>query len=246
MLTRVLIGIAVYFALSAAQMLSLPTEPTQIRAQPLSYDRVQFIDEFVRAIYPDIADKQGLVTVRAFFDRDPFHYMQMSIHFCEIGSSVRGRSSTRQTPLPGNMPCRPERTSSVVLADIDIVALFGPKDPPLTGYTAKGKFVDDQLKAVLDNIKDDASWTDAQWLAALRSKNPKYGPDDRDLFLKIIPVHTVEEFTGCRLRPDIAQFLTRLSENVEPILSWRVEGNTRDNGRCAALFEPFGGHLTRL
>jgi hypothetical protein len=49
------------------------------------------------------------------------------------------------------------------------------------------------------------NWTDQQVVAALKAAGAKFGPDDREALLKILPIDALESFIG-RLRVESSMF----------------------------------------
>ena len=90
----------------------------------------------------------------------------------------------------------------------------------------------------------------------LESKHPSYGPDHKAAFLRWVPLDSIQQFTGCRLRPESAQFEVRRRPDperrvVSPGLEWVLKGAEPATGKlkeaeCTATFEPFEGHMTAL
>ena len=130
----------------------------------------------------------------------------------------------------------------------------------IAAFNASGTFVDGALEDVRGQFKDRSFtkdnlhdkrhyWTDDDALQALKSKNPKYGPDHKKELLATLPVAVFVDLTGCRLRPDSAEFVVAVLKDQPPELKWHVGGDVNDprlskTTGCSTTFEPFEGRLT--
>jgi hypothetical protein len=89
-------------------------------------------------------------------------------------------------------------------------------------------------------------------LQALALMKPKFGPEQREAFMKVIPTQVIERYSGCRLSPESATFLAKRGPSTPPDtameLGWTVDGTSRERGRlhCPATFEPFEGKLLTI
>ena len=66
---------------------------------------------------------------------------------------------------------------------------------------------------------------------------------------KAEPVAVFVDLTGCRLRPDSAEFVVAVLKDQPPELKWHVGGDVNDprlskTTGCSTTFEPFEGRLT--
>ncbi len=224
------------------------------------YDHLKALGHFVDAIYPDLAH-HGLatLTMTASFDDGGFNMATMSIelHPCrESGVSMEKKPVhyCGESVRPGDRPF------------LGATVKFRPdKERPIFAFNAAGTFVSEQVETIRDEFKEklyaeDESrdkqryWTTQDALEVLRSKKPSYGPENKTALLKWLPFREIRQFTGCKLRPESAQFEVKrspdiLPKTVPPRLEWVVRGvvpaiEKMKEEKCSASFEPFEGNLT--
>jgi hypothetical protein len=137
--------------------------------------------------------------------------------------------------------------SGYLMAEIELVR----SKPHLRGFGAQGKFVDEKLESLHQDLTKHPDWGEKEILQALADMSPQFGPEHKDAFVKAIPVQIVERFSGCVLSRQSATFFAKrlsLVPDTEMQLGWTVFGTSRDHGRpnCSATFEPFEGKLLTI
>jgi hypothetical protein len=106
----------------------------------------------------------------------------------------------------------------------------------------------DRMRSFVDQHRD---WTDEEVVAAIEKEGARFGPNQRDAFLKQLPIDLLEKYLG-ELRVDSTGFELRHDQPGGAIaeLDWMVHIVPKvasSNARgCAIQFEPFGGKLTAL
>jgi len=224
-------------------------EETQ-QIEVMDYDPFTALALFLRAVYPDLDSYQGLASLQTGFGSSTFQFGNVGFEFypCRM-SGV----SVQPSPIPycGTAPEKPFLKASLS---------FGQdrQRPFVFGYNARGSFISGRLENLRDQFKDkvysDYDLRDKQryWMTAdamefLHLNNAKFGPDNRKEFIASLPIQAIERTTGCKLRPESAEFQIRGPRNPE--LEWTVRGTAvatkhRKEEECWAMFEPFEGRLT--
>jgi hypothetical protein len=225
-----------------------------------NYDRIELTSKFLRAVYPELAQAVGMLTLDAVFpDSGEINF---TLRRCRAGSGIAGGEvpGTPARPRIPNCWPPPSQEESLLSAEIS----FGEdRHRPILRFNVTGTFImDPGLQAVRDQFKGKAYseydmrdkqryWTEEDAVEALRSKNPKYGPEHKKDFLSILPIDTIRKLTGCKLRPNSATFDVKLQPSSPPTLEWVVHGDAAateslKETECWAYFEPFEGRLTAM
>jgi hypothetical protein len=219
--------------------------------ETLDYDPLAAFALFLHSVYPDLDTYQGLASLQIGFGSGAFQTasVQFEFHPCRM-SGVSSQPST--TPYCGATP--PERPF--------FKAQFGfsrdQKRPFVLGYNARGSFISAKLEALRDQFKDKVYsdydlrdkqryWGTADALQFLHSNDAKFGPENQKQFIAFLPIQAIEQTTGCKLRPESAEF--QIGGPRNPELEWTVHGvaaatKHHEEGECWAMFEPFEGRLT--
>lgn len=214
----------------------------------LHYDRMQTVEMFLDAVYPDLAQQKGMLTFQNYEFNIGTGVGNIYVHFlqCRPGSGVPVSSQRAQFhPCPAPLLCFPSPylSASVKLRSTD--------RHPVAGLGAGGELVLSELGPLREEIRKHGEWSEGQMLEALKRAKPSFGPDHRAEFLKSIPVETLYEFTGCRLDPGTARmWVARLGgppDVPEIHVEWLVSGKIKNSGdTCTATFEPFHGRLLTI
>lgn len=219
------------------------------------FDRITAIVQFLAAIYPELRDKSGRVTLETddILGRGPLY---VGVRVCRTNSGVAGgvpsaAGDKRQSPdVRMTQPCGPAfsgQAAAFFAGDFTT----GSSQYPIYRFAAGGELVGAELRAVQQDIQSHPNWTQEEILAHLRTKRPRFGPDSRDALIKSIPTEAIRQFTGCRLQPKDSLFMPANPKAAEGDwgLTWRVPGQHVEGRRevpCLAYFEPFEGKLLRL
>ena len=106
----------------------------------------------------------------------------------------------------------------------------------------------DRLRNLVDHHQD---WSDAEVVTALGNAGARFGPNQKDAFLKQLPIDLLGKYVG-ELRMESAEFELRHDQPGGPIaeLYWSVrikaQASGTSNRACGLEFEPFGGKLIAL
>jgi hypothetical protein len=222
------------------------------------FQRVGVLEQFLRAIYPDLADQgSGLATVKLPFSQGSFQIVSVDFEFqpCRWSGVTMEKKPVHycgERARPGDKPF------------IHTIVEFGSEEqPPIFSFNAIGTFVSGELDAVREKFKEKSysendvddkqrNWTAKDVLEALRSENPRYGPDHKAELLREVPLAPIQQFTRCKLRPESAQFEVRRQSDLIlalPKLEWVLKGTEPETEKlkeaeCTASFEPFEAHMT--
>jgi DNA (cytosine-5)-methyltransferase 1 len=198
--------------------------------------------KFLRALYPELADKQYAMCASTFaqFDQGwPFiPFLDVTVGRGSCDPSKDGSFGVPQdTELRKVLSGRFEFDANGLLVDV-----FVQSDSLLS------RTDNERIRKVVDMHQD---WSDQQVADALKSAGAKFGPDDRKALTEKIPVNALEPFIG-KFQIESSEF--RLRHKQEPTslaeLYWTVDGeSTVSDGRklhWSLILEPFEGRLTSL
>jgi hypothetical protein len=258
---------SIYALMLVCGLWALPSQEFALMSQNtqriLRYDRIEVLGRFLRAVYPDLGDRLAMfdidstfegkagITIRnlKFYPCDPTHVIVPTIG---LPMGLQAESSP-QPNSPTPPPCGGEPTPEFEhFLDVSLDLGAGHEERPIFRFTASGTYVDGKLQNLRDQFAGKPYPTDDEAIRDLLSKQPKYGPINKERFLALVPLAKIREVTGCRLSPQTAKFIVELEENPQhlpPDLQWHIYGTapaakglTADT--CSAAFEPFEGHLT--
>ncbi|HKW24569.1 MAG TPA: hypothetical protein VJN48_02220 [Terriglobales bacterium] len=220
-------------------------------SQHTGYEPFEVMSRFLLAVYPDLAEQQGESTFDTPFSGGKFNLASVRFEF----QPCRWSGVTQHSLLPYCGVPQKERF-------LGAYVMFGrDKRRPILHFNASGTFIDSQLQAVREQFKSRVLteydlkdrkryWMREEALQALTAKNPKYGPDHKKDFLASLPIAGLQDITGCRLRPETAEFKVVFLKTMPPALEWTVRGDEVPDGQekeeCSASFEPFAGRLTSI
>lgn len=232
------------------------------------YDRIELLERFLKVLYPDLARKLAMFNIGATFEADRGVIVRNLRFFpCRFVTSVGVPTMGGIIPIGPQQatppPSPPKPLAEPVCGEdptpefehfLDVSVGFTPGNlkHPFFRFHASGTYVDSKLQQVREQFAGEPHPTDDEASRVLRSKSPKYGPDNRKAFLQALPLEEIHRLTGCSLQPESAMFVVELEENPQhlpPDLQWHLAGSAAAADRltattCNAVFEPFDGHLT--
>jgi len=215
------------------------------RKMTLTYDRIQFAEDFLNAMYPGLGPHR-LITVQTGFGWLGSTFFYVGITPCSLANNAVTSLNNRDQGAPKACPAPLQvDASSFFMASI----VLYHKKPYLRGFGASGDFLSGRLESLRQEIIRHPAWAEDQMLSALHLMRPRFGPEDKDAFSRTVPVQIIEQFSGCRLNPDSAVLSAKRSPPPDTIidLAWTVNGRAGDKrSGCYAEFEPFEGRLLRL
>jgi hypothetical protein len=215
------------------------------RKVDLKYDRIQFAESFLNAMYPGLGPHH-LITLQTGFGWVGSSFFYFGITPCSLADYVPSPPNKYPKDLPKQCPGPMQADASTFfMASIRL----DDKKPYLRGYGAEGEFVSGRLEALRQEIIRHPAWAEGEMLNALRLMRPRFGPDDKETFSRTVPVEIIERFSNCRLNVNSAVLIAKRSPPPDNIidLEWTVRGRAGDKrSSCSAEFEPFEGRLLRL
>jgi hypothetical protein len=196
------------------------------------YDRMKVVETFLNTIYPELRQDNGLLTFRTREFNLPGDDLRVSFVRCRVGSGVPAGNVRRTLP---NCDMLYESGTSEFLT---LALRMGTHKFPIYWFEAKGNFFE-QREELLERANAHPEWNERKRLESLAEVHPKFGPENRELFLRTLPVDTVYRFSGCRLILNQTKF-------DDTGIDWYVPGTVRRGRKsspCQAQFDPLGGNL---
>jgi hypothetical protein len=195
------------------------------------YDRLHAVEKFLDAVYPELQQHGGFLTMQTEEFNSNSDQLYLFFVQCWPGSGVPGGGEKAPPHCNGYI-------GSVVSDFLDLIVWTGPAKFPIRHFDARGKFVDEKQNRFLAEMKAHPEWKEPEKLEALRKAGPKFGPENKEAFLKSVPAEIVYQFSSCRLNLGTATF--------GPDYGWVIQGTHRQFKRdlpCHANFEPLDGKL---
>ncbi len=198
--------------------------------------------KFLRALYPELVDKQYVMCASTFASLDqgwsfiPFLDVSVSLGSCELS-----KDGSSEAPQDG-------RLRKVLNARFEFDRNGRLLNVFVQGDTLLSRSNNEHIRNVVDAHQQ---WTNQQVAAALKSMGAKFGPDDGEAVIKNIPFDALEPFIG-KFQIESSEF--RLRHEQEPTslaeLYWVVDGeSTFPDGKklhWSLILEPFEGRITSL
>jgi|SRR5581483_2883909 len=207
-------------------------------------DRVEYAKHFLGIFYPEMEKHQFRVVIR---DKTPFNLSPSLIEFALELESPK----PDERIIMGEMPHPDE--SVLKLLPFDSGFWFNNKGQLFQyGLTAQ-LLHEERIQNVEREINLHQQWSDEEAIAALERGGAKYGPREKEAFLRTLPLSSLTELFG---KTTIAS--TRFNLRVElpsgerrsGTLTWTVYFKCGDDKHPAAIygasFEPFEGRLLNL
>jgi hypothetical protein len=203
-----------------------------------TYDRITVLERFLEAVYPDLRQQEGRLTIQTqeFHSGGGVPMMQIDFVPCHPGSGVPQGGKWIIPPCQGLAPSNPS-------SFLSIETWFRSAKFPIVHYSANGEIIAKEYQLLNREAMNhpERSWEDQ--LAALKRATPKFAEENREELLKTIPAKSIQEFSGCQLDLNSAVY-------GRGSLGWYVRGKKqsgKSNPRqCSATFEPFHGNLLSL
>lgn len=223
-----------------------------------AYDRLLVTQRFLYALYPDLQNARGLFILRTEglhpATKEVAGPGEIDVISCLSGSGVPGGSVPGAPPPPPPPPhCNglyPSGPSEFLTVEVMFSTRY-----PIGSFSVGGSFARSKSKPAEKEIIEHPEWKEEQRIDALRRANPRFGPDQKQEFLRTVPVDAILKFTGCHLQLDTATLYAWRGDDAPPYptiaeAAWRISGQYRRTGKrpekCSAAFEPFDGRLIHL
>ena len=201
--------------------------------------------KLLRALYPDVSDKNYIMSVSTFrtFDSDWTHLSFIEV---EVGPAEKGHMD-----LVGGRnghPAQMVERKAVLGASFEF-----DTEGLLTGFRVRSDTVtysskNDHMRAIVDA---NPGWSDQQVATAMEEAGARFGPSQHDAVVTAVPVKLLEPFIGV-LQIDSAEFRLRHPQPPHAIaeLYWVVLGHSQVGGgrivQWGLGIEPFQGRLVSL
>jgi hypothetical protein len=218
------------------------------------FDRLAVVQKFVDEIYPGLIRVHGLILSRSegfhLSSKESLSSVEVDIMPCRPGSGIPGEGAEPQRPaIPHCTGLFLPSLSEFLTMSVGFSDKF-----PISGFQARGSFVEAKGQAAKQEIWDHPEWGRPEWTEAVLRAKPQFGPAQKQELLQSIPEQTIKalrEFTGCELDLETASFwVNRLGNKPDPMrveIQWMVSGHKTTEGAgpnsCGAMFEPFEGKL---
>jgi hypothetical protein len=212
---------------------------TKIPRKWVDYDRMSAVQDFLVAVYPDLRTEKGILTFRTMEFNILGSEINVSFVQCRPGSGVPAGGFYPGMPPLHTCNFAYETSHSQFL---ELTVVMGPHDAPIRHFEASGEFVAGKLESFRKEVKAHPDWQEKDILAALAASQAKFGPEQRDQFLRAIPSTMIAKYSGCRLDLNKAKFMGGES-------NWLIPGTARrgkESVPCNVKFEPFEGKLLSI
>jgi hypothetical protein len=190
---------------------------------PATRNEIGWAQEFLRASYPGLAGKNYALTVETYlaYDQPGENIERLRMDVGEGPKDwLKGYSggclySITPTPLPWPKeldPAPPPPQSVISPSPRDERCKQGPvypkqfltagfqfdKEGRLMDFAADGSFIDDRKAAneVYEIVRAHPEMTYAEVVATMKQHGTKYGPNDKEQFIKDLPLKQLEPFLG--------------------------------------------------
>lgn len=128
---------------------------------------------------------------------------------------------------------------------------FDFKTQDLRDVLISGPFVTDRVRKFEKEVDEHPDWSEEQIVARLKTAGAKFGPDNRDQFLRALPLKELEPVTGrLEVTGDVFSVRSASIGGDPPVaaIGWTVtatwhRADGKFEGDCILLFEPFEGAL---
>jgi|SRR5579859_603692 len=220
------------------------------------FDRLAVVQRFLDEVYPEAKNVHGLILSRSetFHLVEPENFgrggLQIDIVPCRPGSGV---------PAMGQKMAIPHCTGLFLpsFSEFLTISVGYSSKVPFTAFRVKGTFVDGKSQAVKEEIWDHVEWTREEWTQAVLRARPRFGPAQKEEFIRSIPQRTIKavrDFADCRLDLSTARFVVdRLGNKpdyMQVYVQWIITGKLKhkvlSSDGCQATFEPFEGKLLSI
>jgi hypothetical protein len=236
-------------------MLYIVATPSASSQQNLPIHQVTvltFVHDFLQVFYPELISKG--------------HALKLAVHhpadttWSEI-SGVFFTVTPERPPDYGLVISGPNGQIPETRPDPDSILLDGSIWLPPLEHGSRVQQVlttpesahEQKLTAFRNLVESHPEWSDEHAISALKQAGARFGPDDKDAFLRTLPLDKMERFLG-HLKVTSVEF-SHLQSGVEHYrtlgrLDWSVHVEAQFSDGTSSdyqlVFEPFQGKLTML
>jgi hypothetical protein len=194
-----------------------------------SFDRVFVTRNFLDAIYPDLKQTRGLMVLRTGTGTQD----EIDLFPCHPGSGV-GQPGHDVVHCIGLYPAGPSEFLTTGITFVDAY--------PIWQFSIDGSFVRAKSVPVEKEIIAHPEWKEEQMIDALRRAHPRFGPDNKQEFLSIVPVEVILKYSRCHLELTTGVFHAfRQEGKPDPSTAgflWRVTGRRKADTLDGSLDQP--------
>lgn len=238
-------------------------------------DYIRFARTFLRSMYPDSGGNNYVMTVEGWvrYDQESAMLNRFSLYVGDAPKDFPHHYvGCMSTPPPIQLPTPPELAPPSPLPALPSDQFHhdckpGPILPKqvLIGdfeFDASGRLSSydlgrpgirqlEQRNKFAEFVLSHPEMTDAEVVTALKKAGAKYGPEDKQQFIKNLPIQKLEPFLGkLQLISVTFQPLQDSRTNVDIWPLWQVKVQSKQNHRPDVIyemfFEQFEGELTSL
>jgi hypothetical protein len=207
--------------------------------------------DFLRALYPRLNGHTYALSIEMSINydvpQDAVHNLQL-----DVGEGSKGRILGYAGGWRGEKP-KDFKPGPIHPRQL-LTAIFGFEKGQLLGFTASGPAVGnrDAREALAKLVRvEHPEMADEEANLQLKKAGAKYGPADREDFVRSLPIATLERFVG-KLAITSVELCGTGSDGFRDSYwpDWTVQGTvTQLDGQRSAIrmyFEPFNGDLEAL
>jgi len=250
--------------------------------QRTTKNEVVWTQEFLRALYPSLNEKKLTMTVETAvpYDEQPPRIRSLTLYVGEgfkyflMGYSgcLNEPPVPEGAPLPPGLAPTPPTPTQEPREQVSEPCKPGPMYPKqfltagfqfdtdgrFTNFGADGSLIDDRKddKEVYEIVRAHPQMTYAEIVSTMKQHGTKYGPDDKEQFIKDLPLKELEPFLG-KLRIVSVTFrqMDKDSGSVPWVDRWlwpdwtvKVQATTKDGANVPyeLHFSHLNGYLTGL
>lgn len=267
--------------LMAALFLALASFPAEPQDSASTKDRITLAHKFMRALYPDLGGSRTLTVetyIPYGGDNETISWLEVSVGegpkdaiLGYAGGCINQPATAPPSSVPGdfvppgspaasnislsqattneetkNCPSGPIRPKQFLAGSFWVA-----NDGRLTAYVVQSPRDVDKMNALAAVVLSHPEMSEADVAMALKKEGAKFGPMDKDEFVKSLPLAALEPFLG-KLQVLNVGFspLQKNRNNVATWPNWRVKAKaTRADGTEGTyelMFDQFRGDLLSL
>lgn len=206
---------------------------------------------FLKALYPELNGKHYVITINADIAFD-IPWDRTPIFFFNVGNGRPGQVFGVFGGVIGSGPARKGEREMLVATQFLSGRFIFNKAGEIETFFGQGPIVEsDRNESIHKLIDSHPEWSDEQEIRALKDADARYGPNQKQALMKILPLEKLKIFLGdFEVKSVEFELHGQDKEGSFASLWWRVELEVRErkNQRVSyyATFEPFEGRLIGL
>jgi hypothetical protein len=218
---------------------------------PVKQDTVlTFVHDFLQVFYPELISKDHTLRLSVYHPADTSWSEISGVYFTVNPERPPDYGNIRYGPNGPIPETRPDPESILLDGSIWLPQLeHGSRIQQVVASSPDAK----KLERLRARIESHPEWSDEQAISALKKDGARFGPDEKEAFVRTLPFDKAERFFG-HLKitsVDFKHLLEGRSGNFAvTALSWSVSADALfSDGTTAKYFfdfEPYEGKLTLL